>query len=59
MDRIQTIVAAVDFSEPSAAALVQADRLSRQTRAKLHVVHVIEELSHAELYEEFGLEVSR
>ena len=54
MDQIQTIVVAIDFSQPSAAAAIQAERLARRNRARLHVVHVIEELAITDLYHEFG-----
>ncbi|MFQ5601562.1 MAG: universal stress protein, partial [Candidatus Krumholzibacteriia bacterium] len=44
MDRLESIVVAVDFSECSASALAQAARMARDTGATLHVLHVLESL---------------
>ncbi len=44
MDRLKNIVAGVDFSKCSQAALAQAARLAQENKARLHVLHVIEDL---------------
>ncbi len=45
MDRLESIVVAVDFSECSASALGQAARMARADNATLHVLHVLESIS--------------
>jgi nucleotide-binding universal stress UspA family protein len=49
MDRLGSIVVAVDFTPCSATALAQAARIAQWNQAKLHVVHVIETLVVIEL----------
>lgn len=44
MDRLNSIVVAVDFTPASACALAQGARLAQWNQAKLQVVHVIETL---------------
>lgn len=51
MDRLNSIVVAVDFTPGAASALAQAVRMSAWNRAKLHVVHIIETLVVLELTE--------
>lgn len=54
MDRAQTIVVGVDFSDCSKSALVQARRIAAWNNASLHVIHVIESLVAAEVAESLG-----
>jgi nucleotide-binding universal stress UspA family protein len=42
MNILRNILAAVDFSAPSRAALLQAARLALLSKAKLHVLHVVD-----------------
>lgn len=49
MDRLNSIIAAVDFTPGSAAALAQAVRIAGWNQAKLHAVHIIETLVAMEL----------
>jgi nucleotide-binding universal stress UspA family protein len=44
MIRIQNVLVATDFSEPSAVALDYGRELARTYDAKLHVLHVVEDL---------------
>lgn len=44
MDRLANILVAIDFSDCSRAALVQAVRIAAWNNAKLHLLHVIEPL---------------
>lgn len=43
MDSINIVLAAVDCSEASYAALVQADRIAAWRQSRLHVVHVVDD----------------
>jgi nucleotide-binding universal stress UspA family protein len=63
---IKTILYATDFSESSIPACDHARRLSELTGAKLHILHVIGELSdqqrsmiHHEFFKTFEKEVER
>jgi len=49
MDRLNSIITAVDFTPCSAAALAQAVRIAGWNQAKLHAVHIIETLVAMEL----------
>jgi len=51
MDRLTSIICAVDFTPSSASALAQAARIAKWNQAKLHVVHVIETLVSMEFQE--------
>jgi universal stress protein E len=44
MDRLGSIIAAIDFTPGSAAALAQAVRIAGWNQARLHAVHIIETL---------------
>ena len=44
MDQLRSVLVAVDFSECSDAALAQACRVAKWNDAKLHVLHVVDEL---------------
>ena len=54
MDTLRSIVAAIDFTECSRAALEEAVRIARFNQAPLHAVHVIETLVLADLAEAVG-----
>jgi nucleotide-binding universal stress UspA family protein len=54
----RTVLAAVDFSDTSRAALTLAARLARQTRAALHVVHAAHPLLAAAASHE-GIDLDR
>lgn len=54
MDTLRSIVAAVDFTECSRAAVRESLRISRFNQAPLHPVHVIETLVLADLEEAVG-----
>jgi universal stress protein E len=51
MDRLKSVVVAVDFTPCSACALAQAVRISSWNRATLQVVHVIETLAALDMQE--------
>jgi nucleotide-binding universal stress UspA family protein len=51
MNHLECILVCVDFSDGSKAALQQAVRIARRSRARLHVLHVIEALAVTELAE--------
>lgn len=51
MDRLKSVIAAVDFTPCSACALAQAVRISQWNRAALHVMHVIETLAPLDMQE--------
>jgi universal stress protein E len=57
--QITTVLAAVDFSAASGQALVKAAELARLSKAKLHVVHVLNEADLNELLEQSGSTVPR
>jgi universal stress protein E len=54
MDTLRSIVAAVDFTDCSLAAVKEAVRIARFNQAPLHPVHVIETLVLADLEEAVG-----
>lgn len=54
MDTVRSIVAAVDFTDSSRAAVEEAVRIARFNQAPLHAVHVIETLVLADLEEAVG-----
>ncbi len=51
MDRLTSVITAVDFTPCSAGALAQAVRISQWNRASLHIVHVIETLAALDMQE--------
>lgn len=57
--QVTSVLAAVDFSAASRQALAKAADLARVSRAKLHVVHVINEADLAELMEQTGATMPR
>lgn len=55
MERLTSVVVAVDFSPCSFSALTTAARLARRDSATLHVVHVVENLVVTDLSEALGM----
>jgi nucleotide-binding universal stress UspA family protein len=55
---LRTILAAVDFSEPSRLALTCAARLAKQAHAQLHVLHVLDPLLAAAAHSA-GIDLTR
>jgi len=55
MNRLTSVVVAVDFSPCSFSALTTAARLARRDGATLHVLHVVETLAVSDLAEALGM----
>ncbi len=55
MERLTSVVAAIDFSDCSLSALETAARLAKRDGATLHVLHVIKHLVVADLSEALGM----
>lgn len=52
--QVTSVLAAVDFSDASRTALAKAAELARIARARLHVVHVLNDADFSELIEKSG-----